>query len=93
MDKNEFSKIKEAVRNTEKLLGKIDYSINEKKEKSRQFARSLYISKDIKKGEIFTENNIKSVRPSYGLHPKYLNNILGKKADKDYEFGDRLDTN
>jgi pseudaminic acid synthase len=93
MDKNEFSKMIQAIRNTEKLLGKIDYSINEKKEKSRQFARSLYISKDIKKGEIFTENNIKSVRPSYGLHPKYLNNILGKKADKDYEFGDRLDTN
>ena len=50
-----------------------------------------YVSKDIKEGEIFTEDNIKSVRPGYGLHPKYLNDIFGKKANKDYKFGDRLE--
>jgi pseudaminic acid synthase len=53
----------------------------------------LYVSKDIKEGEVFSEDNIKSVRPFYGLHPKYLKDILGKTAKKDYEFGDRLENN
>ncbi|MGM0520210.1 MAG: SAF domain-containing protein, partial [Campylobacterota bacterium] len=73
-----------------KLIGKVDYSQTEKKKKSRQFARSLYVAKDIKKGETFTQENIRSVRPGYGMHPKYLNDVLGKKAEKDYEFGERL---
>jgi pseudaminic acid synthase len=51
----------------------------------------LYVSKDIKEGEVFSEENIKSVRPFYGLHPKYLKNILGKKAKKDYKFGSRVE--
>jgi len=91
MDKEEFAKMVQAIRDTEKLLGKVDYSMNEKKKKSRQFSRSLYIAKDIKKGEKFTEENIRSVRPGYGMHPKYVNDILGKIAEKDYEFGDRLE--
>lgn len=90
LDKEEFSKMIQAVRNTEKLLGKVDYSMTEKKKKSRQFARSLYVAKDTKKGELFTEKNIRSVRPGYGMHPKYLKDILGKKAYRDYEFGDRF---
>ena len=91
LDKEEFSQMISAVRDTEKLIGKIDYTLTEKKKKSRQFARSLYISKDIKKGEAFTEENIKSIRPGYGMHPKYLKDILGKISSKDYSFGDRLD--
>lgn len=91
MDKNEFTKLVTSIRETEQLIGEVDYSLNEKREKQRRFCRSLYVSKDIKEGEIFTENNIKSVRPGYGLHPKYLNDILGKKANKDYKFGDRLE--
>jgi pseudaminic acid synthase len=91
LDKDEFSKLVESIRETEKLMGVVDYSLNEKREKQRRFARSLYISKDIKEGEIFTVENIKSVRPGYGLHPKYLNDILGKKANKSYKLGDRLE--
>ena len=90
LDKKEFAEMIKVVRDTEKLIGKVDYSMTEKKKKSRQFARSLYVLKDIKKGEFFTEENIKSVRPGYGLHPKYLKDILGKVAGKDYEFGERL---
>ena len=90
LDKEEFAQMVQAVRDTEKLLGKIDYSMSEKKEQSRQFARSLYVAKDIKKGELFTEENIRSVRPGYGMHPKYLKEILGKTAHKDYEFGERF---
>lgn len=91
LDKKEFEEMIKAVRDSEKLLGKVDYSMTEKKKKSRQFARSLYVSKDIKKGEVFSNNNIRSVRPGYGLHPKYLKDFLGKKAKKDYTFADRLD--
>ena len=91
MDKDEFAQMVQAIRDTERILGKVDYSMNAKKIQSRQFARSLYISKDIKKGEKFTQDNIRSVRPGYGLHPKYYNNILNKIAKKNYEFGDRLE--
>ncbi|MCG3663448.1 pseudaminic acid synthase [Aliarcobacter butzleri] len=91
MDKKEFKQMVEAIRNAEKLIGVVDYSLNEKRKKQRRFARSLYISSDIKKGEVFTLENIKSVRPFYGLHPKYLNDILGKVAKKDYKFADRLE--
>lgn len=90
LDKKEFEEMIKAVRDSEKLIGRVDYSLNEKREKQRRFARSLYVSKDIKEGEVFSEVNIKSVRPFYGLHPKYLKDILGKKAKKDYKFGDRL---
>jgi len=91
MDKQEFTDMVKAIRDTERLLGRVDHSMSEKKKKSRQFARSLYVSKDIQEGEVFTEENIRSVRPSFGMHPKYLKDILGKAADRDYEFGDRFD--
>lgn len=91
LDKQEFADMIKAVRDTEKLLGKVDYSMTEKKKKSRQFARSLYVAKDIKKGEVFTEENIRSVRPGYGMHPKYLKDVLGKVAEKNYKFGDRFE--
>jgi len=90
MDKLEFANMVKAIRDTEKLLGKVNYSMTKKKEKSRCFSRSLYVSKNIKKGELFTKQNIRSVRPGYGLHPKYLNNILGKRANKEYKFAQKL---
>ena len=90
LDKQEFSDMIKAVRDSEKLLGGVDYTMSEKKKKSRQFARSLYVSKDIKKGELLTEESIRSVRPGYGMHPKFINEILGTISEKDYEFGDRL---
>jgi pseudaminic acid synthase len=91
LDKNEFKELIKSIRETEKLIGVVDYRLTDNKIKSREFSRSLYISKSIKAGEVFTQENIKSVRPGYGLHPKYLKNIIGKTADKDYEFGDRVD--
>ena len=90
MDKAEFAQMVQAIRDVEKLMGKVDYSMTTKKEKSRQFSRSLYVAKDIKEGEVFTEENIRSVRPGYGMHPKHLQQILGKKAERDYEFGERF---
>ena len=90
LDKKEFAEMIKAIRDTEKLLGKVDYSMTEKKKKSRQFSRSLYVAEDIKEGDIITEKNVRSVRPGYGLHPKYLNDVLGKKASKNLQFGTPL---
>ncbi len=89
MDAKEFKEMVSKIRDAEKLLGKIDYSMAEKR--SREHSRSIYVSKDIKKGDILSEDNLKSVRPAYGMHPKYLNEVLGTKAKKDYKFGDRFE--
>ncbi|HIP61930.1 MAG TPA: pseudaminic acid synthase [Sulfurovum sp.] len=93
MDREEFADMVKAIRDTEEFLGRVDYSMTDRKKRSRQFSRSLYVAKDIKKGEVFTEENIRSVRPGYGMHPKYLNDILGTLADKDYEFGEAFKRN
>lgn len=90
LDKKEFAEMVKAIRDTQKLLGKVSYDMSPKKQKSRQFSRSLYVAKEIKKGELFTEENVRSVRPGYGMHPKYLKEVLGKVAAKDYEFGERF---
>ncbi len=90
LDIGEFKAMIQAIRDTEKLLGTPTYNLNEENIKGRQFSRSLYVSRDIKKGEVISQENIKSVRPGHGLHPKYLQEILGKKAKADLGFGDRL---
>ncbi len=87
MTPEEFSHMVKSVREASSSLGKVDYSLTEKKQKSRQFRRSLYVSKDVKKGELITEQNVRSVRPGYGLAPKYLEDILGKKFNDNYEHG------
>jgi pseudaminic acid synthase len=91
LDEAEFTQMVQAVRDTEKLLGKVDYTLNEKREHNRRFSRSLYVSRPIKKGELFTNENIKSVRPNNGLHPKYLGRVLGKRATRDLEFATPLE--
>ncbi|WP_456480717.1 pseudaminic acid synthase [Nautilia sp.] len=82
----EFKEMVKAVRETEEMMGEVNF----KPKNGRQFARSLYVVKDIKKGETFTHENIRSIRPGFGLHPKFLPEILGKKACKNLQKGDRL---
>ena len=72
----------EAIRRTEKMLGNVSYKLSNQQKLSKQFSRSLYVTEDIKKGEKFTDINIRSIRPGYGLHPKELINILGKRSIK-----------
>jgi len=91
MDAKDFKVMVKNIRDTELLLGRVDYDMNEKKKKNREHSRSIYVSSDIKKGDILTEKNLKSVRPGYGMHPKHLYEVLGKKATKDYKFGDRFE--
>lgn len=87
LNPDEFTAMVKAVRETEESLGKIDYTINLE---NRKYARSLYVVKDIQKGECFTQENVRSIRPSNGLHPRYYDEILGKKANKDLPFGHPL---
>ena len=86
----EFKQMVESVRKVEKTLGIIKYAGVNSESKSKTFRRSLFIVKDIKEGELFTNENVKSIRPAHGLHTKYYENILGKKARKDIEFGTPL---
>jgi len=90
MDKEDFASMVVAIRETEKLLGCVDYAMTEKKKKSRVFSRSLYVTQEIKKGELFTRENIRSIRPGYGIHPKYLGDILGKKSQYGIPFATSL---
>lgn len=91
LDEKEFTKMVEAVRYTEKLIGEINYNLTNKQKAGRAFSRSLYIVKDVKKGEIISKDNIKSIRPGFGLHPKHYFTILGKKFNRDYTRGTRLE--
>ncbi len=90
LDVDAFTEMVQAVRDTERLLGKPTYNLDESAIKGRQFSRSLYVAKAIQKGEVFTEENIRSIRPGYGLHPKYLGEILGKRASKNLSKGERV---
>ena len=90
LDEREFSKMVKAVRDAEALLGKVNYELDDKAVQNRRFSRSLYACADIKEGEIFSEKNVKSVRPGYGLHPKFLPELLGKKAKRDIKFSERI---
>ena len=90
MTKDEFSEMVKRVRETEECLGSVSYELSDKMKKNRKFARSLFACANIKKGELFTENNIRSVRPGDGCSPKYLPELLGKKSDREYKFGEPI---
>lgn len=90
LDVTEFAQMVQAVRDTEKLLGKPTYYTETKMIKGRNFCRSLYVVQPIQKGEMFTVENLRSIRPGYGLHPKHLGAILGKYAICDIEVGEAL---
>jgi len=86
----EFSSMVQDVRNAELALGTVSYELAEKVEKNRKFGRSLFVVENIKAGEILTEKNIRSIRPGYGLHPRYYKEVLGKSAVRDMEKGTPL---
>jgi pseudaminic acid synthase len=87
---DEFKEMVKAIREVEKALGKVSYELTATTKKSREFCRSLFVVKDIKAGETFTEENVKSIRPGYGLPPKFLRKIVGRKARKDIKKGTPL---
>jgi len=80
IEPEEFKEMVKAVREVEAAMGEVNYELTEKAKKNREFSRSLFVVKDIKAGETLTVENIRSIRPAFGLPPKYLNNILGRKS-------------
>lgn len=90
LEPQEFKAMTEAIRVAEKALGTVNYGSTAEEEKSKVFRRSLFVVKDMKAGEVFTEENVRSIRPGYGLAPKYLKDILGKKISRDIPKGTPL---
>lgn len=90
MEIGEFAAMVKSIRNVEKALGEVVYPTDPSKIKGREFSRSLYVAEDVKAGDVVTEKNVRSVRPGYGLHPKYLPKVLGKKFVKDCQKGERF---
>lgn len=91
MNESEFTIMVKAIREAESAIGKIDYSLTKKQIKGKEHSRSLYVVNNIDAGEILTDENIRSIRPGYSLHPKYYNDILGKKIKFNKKIGDRID--
>lgn len=87
MEPAEFERMVQNIRRIETSLGQVTYELTERQKKSRERSRSLYIIADIKQGESFTPDNMKSIRPGYGLHTKYWRELLGKKAKYDLKKG------
>ena len=90
MEPDEFALMVKQIRNVEKALGKVTYQLTPKQVEQREGSRSLFIVRDVKKGERFTTENVKSIRPGIGLHTKYYEEILGRKAKEDFKLGTPL---
>ncbi|MBF0558395.1 MAG: pseudaminic acid synthase [Nitrospirae bacterium] len=82
LEPDEFRAMVNAVRDVERALGTVNYDLSDKIKRSREFSRSLFVVADISEGETLTAENIRSIRPGYGLHPRYLKDVLGSKARK-----------
>jgi pseudaminic acid synthase len=93
MDEAEFTSMVKAIREAESAIGVIDYTLTNKQAKGRDFSRSLYVVENVKAGDIVTINNVKSIRPGFGMHPKFLKVILGRKFNSNYEKGTRMNFN
>ncbi len=91
MEPAEFRRMVEEVRIVEKALGEVTYKLTDKQERSREEGRSLFVVKDMKAGEIFTEENMRSIRPAFGMAPMYYEEVLGRKARTDIARGTPLE--
>lgn len=90
MEPHEFKQMVQDIRTVEKALGSVCYDLTEKQKESKVFRRSLFVVEDIAAGEPFTEQNVRSIRPGYGLPPKYLPLVLGRIAKYDLSKGTPL---
>lgn len=90
MEPEEFAQMVKDIRAAEKSLGHVNYSLTEKEKESVVFRRSLFVVKDIRVGEPFTQENVRCIRPGYGLHPRYYDEILNKKSTQNITAGTPL---
>ncbi len=91
MEPTEFKAMVEAIRTTEAALGGIHYEPTPAEAESRRFRRSLFVTRDVAEGEVFTSDNVRSVRPAAGLHPRHLPEIFGRKATRAVPAGTPLE--
>lgn len=87
---DEFRAMVKGVRAAEQALGRVTYELSEKSKRSREYGRSLFITQDIRAGQVLSPENVRSIRPGYGLAPKYLSDVLGKTVRRDIEKGTPL---
>jgi pseudaminic acid synthase len=90
LEPHEFKAMVDAVRTAEKALGEVHFGLSEKEAASRVLRRSLFVVRDVKRGEVFTPVNVRSIRPGFGLHTRHLDEVLGKRAACDIERGTPL---
>ena len=90
MEPQEFKEMVEAVRTAQKAIGQISYGTGENEAEVRIFRRSLFVIKDMKAGDRFTPENVRSIRPGHGLHTRYLDKIIGRQASRDIQRGTPL---
>jgi N-acetylneuraminate synthase len=90
LEPQEFKAMVEGVRIAEKALGCIEYGLSPAESKSRAFRRSLFVVTNVRAGEAFTEENVRSIRPGYGLHTRHLEEVLGRTASRNIERGTPL---
>jgi pseudaminic acid synthase len=90
MEPDAFKSMVQSIREVEQALGSVDYRLTDSVVKSRQFARSLFAVADIRKGEVFSRENVRSMRPGNGLHPRHLPEVLGTRAKRDIRRGTPL---
>lgn len=90
LELHEFKGMVDAIRVAERALGKVRYEVTEREVASRVFRRSLFVVQDVKAGEAFTEKNVRSIRPGYGLHTRYLGGVIGRYASQDITRGTPL---
>lgn len=91
LEPQEFKSMVESVRAVEQALGSVQYGVSGHQTKSLVFRRSLFVVEDVTEGELFTERNVRSIRPGNGLAPKYLPLVLGRKATCAVSRGTPLD--
>ena len=91
LEPQEFEEMVKAIRTTEKALGEVRYGIGGQEAKSVVFRRSLFVVKDMEAGEVLTEEQLRSIRPGYGLHPRHLKEVLGRQAKRKIQRGTPLD--
>lgn len=90
MNETEFKEMVKQIRDAESAVGVVNYSLTDKQAKGKNFSRSLYVVEDIKIGELFSEKNVRSIRPGFGLHPKFYDKIIGQKSKYNIEKGSRF---
>ncbi|MGH9463437.1 MAG: pseudaminic acid synthase [Vicinamibacteria bacterium] len=91
LEPQEFRAMVDAIRTAEKAIGEVTYGVSAREKESRALRRSLFVVRNMAAGEVFNEDNVRSIRPGHGLHPRYLEKVLGRRATRDVARGTPLD--